>query len=34
MDFEDHHDEQGECYADPCPYCRRHEDDEDDEDDE
>ena len=28
MDFEDHHDEAGECHADPCPYCRRHEDDE------
>lgn len=32
MDFEEHHDEDGECLSDPCPYCRRHEDDEDDDD--
>jgi hypothetical protein len=27
MDFEDHHDERGECNSDPCPWCRRHDDD-------
>lgn len=32
MDFEDHHDDAGECYSDPCPYCRRHEDDDEEDD--